>query len=134
MTTSTDINVMTQDFIKSLPGLTAKGMEMGARMVWDGVFLPILKEHWLAIMLIVFCLFVIATFKAMMGKWGSLGSLLYNLFYVIVVIAICLIWGPEVLVGDAYHLSYIIIFYPVCFWLSGWVMDRMGVGPHHPRR
>jgi hypothetical protein len=119
--------------ISQLQDATQKGMELGARMAWEKFFLPLFKEHWLAIMLSFFAVFVIVTIKAMFGRWGSLGSFLYNFFYLLAILVICLIWGPEVLVGDFFHLAYVIILYPAFYFLSGWIMDRMGLGPRHPR-
>jgi hypothetical protein len=127
MTTSTDINVMTQDFFQSLPEIVAEGMRLGARMLWYNGLMPIITKHWFTIMLIILGFFVVTTIKAMFGRWGSLGSFLYHFFYFGILFIIGLIWGPEIFVEDVFNTAVAVILYPTCYRLSGYVMDRMGV-------
>lgn len=127
MTTTTDITLMTQDFFQSLPGVFEEGSKMAARMLWDKALMPIVMEHWFAIMMLIFGIFIVVTIKAMFGRWGSLGSFLYNFFYFGILFTIGLIWGPEVFVNDIFKTAVAVILYPACYWLSGYVMDRMGV-------
>lgn len=110
---------------------TQQGMEMGVRMAWDRFFSPLLKEHWLAVILVTVSLFVFAIIKAKMGQWGSLGSFLYWFFYAMFVLPICWFWDPAILVSDVYHMLYLLALWPLCYWLSGRIMYLIGVGPHH---
>lgn len=98
------------------------------RMVWDA-FMPFLAENWAWIILGLFIVFTYVSIKAFMGRWGALGSFLYNFFYFGIVFVIGLIWGPEVFAGDLFKLACTIILYPICYWVSGFLMDKMGVGP-----
>lgn len=132
MTTTTDPILMSQDFFRSMPGLIAEGMKIGVRMLWYDGLMPIVTKNWLLIMSIILCVFIATTIKAMLGRWGSLGSFLYNFFYFGILFIIGLIWGPEIFVNDIFKTATAVILYPVCYWLSGYVMDKMGV--HRRRR
>lgn len=126
MATTTNPILMSQDFFRSLPDAFMEGEKIAVRMLWNGL-MPILRGNWIMILGIIFVIFVIFTFKAMLGRWGSLGSFLYNFFYFGTLLVIGLIWGPEVFVGDFFKATCTAILYPVCYWLSGYIMDRMGV-------
>lgn len=102
------------------------GAKQAAHMLWSAL-LSFLAAHWLAVMFGLFIVFIVVTLKAMMGRWGSLGSFLYNFFYFGILFVVGLIWGPEVFLGNFFGAACAIILYPVCYWLSGVVMDRMGV-------
>jgi len=71
-----------------------EGTKQAARMLWD-ILTTFLSEHWLAVLLVLFVLFIVVTLKAMMGRWGSLGSFLYNFFYFGILLIIGLIWGSR---------------------------------------
>lgn len=103
-----------------------EGTKQAARMLW-GSLTTFLSEHWLAALLVLFFMFVAVTLKAMMGRWGSLGSFLYNVFYFGTLFVVGLIWGPEVFVNDIFKASCAIILYPICYIVTGKVLDRMGV-------
>lgn len=103
-----------------------EGTKQAARMLWN-ILTTFLSEHWLAVLLVLFVVFVAVTLKAMMGRWGSLGSFLYNFFYFGTLLVIGLIWGPEVFVDDYFNAACAVILYPICYVLSGMILDKMGV-------
>ncbi len=103
-----------------------EGTKQAARMLWN-ILTTFLSEHWLAVLLILFVMFVAVTLKAMMGRWGSLGSFLYNFFYFGTLLIVGLIWGPEVFVDDYFNAACAVILYPICYVISGMVLDKMGV-------
>ncbi len=115
---------------KHLIDLLIKGVEDGTKMaahiLWSAL-MSFLKDHWLAVMGGLFVVFVIVTFKAMLGRWGSLGSFLYNFFYFGILLVVGLIWGPEVFLGDFFKAACTIILYPVCYFIVGLILDKMGV-------
>jgi len=94
-----------------------------ANMLW-GWLLAYLAEHWLVIGLILFGVFVLVTIKAMFGRWGALGSFLYNFFYFGTLFVIGLIWGPEVFVSNWFGFFTALILYPVCYLLVRLVLDK----------
>lgn len=97
-----------------------------ARVLW-GMLTNFLSTHWLAVLLVLFVVFVAVTLKAMMGRWGSLGSFLYNFIYFGVLLIVGLIWGPEVFVGDYFKVACAVVLYPICYWVVGLILDKMGV-------
>ncbi len=119
-----------QDFPKQVVELLLnainEGTKQAARMLWN-ILTTFLSEHWLAVLLVLFVVFIAVTFKAMMGRWGSLGSFLYNFFYFGILLIIGLIWGPEVFVDDYFNAACAVILYPICYVISGMILDKMGV-------
>lgn len=103
-----------------------KGTQQAARMLWS-VLISILKEHWFAVISVLFLVLVAVTFKAMMGRWGSLGSFLYNALYFGTLFIIGLIWGPEIFVNDIFNAACTAILYPVCYLLVGYILDKTGL-------
>ena len=118
------------DFANKMIGMILnaadEGAKQAARVLWSAL-LSFLSQHWLAAMLFLFLAFIIATAKAMMGRWGTLGSFLYNFFYLGTLFVIGLIWGPEVFLGDFFKAACAVILYPVCYLAAGIIMDKMGV-------
>ncbi len=103
-----------------------EGTRQAARMLWH-ILTTFLSEHWLAVLFILFVVFVAVTLKAMMGRWGSLGSFLYNFFYFGILLIIGLIWGPEVFVDDYFNAACAVILYPICYVVTGMILEKMGV-------
>lgn len=127
MSTITPID---SDFIKQALQAFLDAVEKGTlqayRMYWD-IFMSMLAEHWPLILLLLFVLFTAATVKALAGRWGALGSLLYNTFYFGTLFVIGLIWGPEVYAGDLFKATCTVLLYPICFYASGWVLKKTGL-------
>jgi hypothetical protein len=68
------------DFAKEVMGAIDEGTKQGIRMFWDAT-ISVLREHLLATTLIFLVILAIALIKTIAGRWGMLGSVLYNLFY-----------------------------------------------------
>lgn len=103
-----------------------QGTKDAANMLWN-LLLVYLGEHWLVIGLILFVVFMVVTIKAMFGRWGALGSFLYNLLYLGILFVIGLIWGPEVFVSNWFGFFTAIILYPICYLLVGWLLDKINL-------
>jgi hypothetical protein len=114
------------DFAKEIINATEEGAKQGARMLWD-IVLEILKAHPLAVTLILLAIIAIAMVKFMLGRWGMLGSVLYNFFYFGTLLAIGLIWGPGVFVSDFFSAACTLILYPICYFAVGIILDWIGV-------
>jgi hypothetical protein len=118
------------DFPKQMVDLFFKAVEDGTlkayRMLWDAL-LTFLSAHVIAVMLVMFIALIFTFLKAMMGRWGSLGSLLYNIFYFGILFIIGLIWGPEVFANDVFNAACAVILYPLCYIAVGMILDRMDV-------
>lgn len=101
-----------------------EGTKQAARMLWN-ILTIFLSEHWLAVLLVLFVVFIAVTLKAMMGRWGSLGSFLYNFLYFGILLIIGLIWGPEVFVDDYFNATCVVILYPVCYLVTGIIIKKI---------
>jgi hypothetical protein len=116
------------DFPKQIVNLFINAMDEGtkqaARMLW-GIFISILKEHWLFIMVFLFVVFIVLTLKAMVDQWGSLGSFLYNFFYFGILFIIGLMWGPEIFVNDFFNTVCAVVLYPICYIITGLILDKV---------
>jgi lipopolysaccharide export LptBFGC system permease protein LptF len=97
-----------------------------AHALWTAL-LSFLVEYWLPFVVVLFVIFVALTIKAMFGRWGSLGSFLYNFFYFGILFVIGLIWGPNFFLGDFFHAFCAAILYPICYRLVGYVLEKMGL-------
>lgn len=121
---------MGSEFSKQMVNLLINSVEEGtkqaAHMLWD-ILILFLKAHWFAVMIALLIVFVVVTFKAMLGRWGSLGSFLYNFFYFGILFIIGLIWGPEVFVNDIFNAACAVILYPICYLLVGVILEKTGL-------
>ena len=71
----------------------------------------------------VFILFIIASVKAMLGRTGMLGSLLYHIIYFGILALIIWIKGLEILLNPFFDLIGFIL-YSVCYWLTGIILQK----------
>jgi len=94
-----------------------------ASILW-GIFLNFLKTNWVYIAGFISVAFVAVTVKAMLGRWGSLGSFLYNFFYFGTLFVLGLIFGPGIFLNDWFNAACAIILYPACYWLVGAILVK----------
>jgi len=123
-TTPLDINSVAPWLLNTM---FVEAPKEASKLLWYEVLMPILKEHWLSIGILLFIIFFLVTIKAMLGRWWSLGSFLYNFLYLGILFIIGLIWGPEVFVSDWINFFTTLILYPVCYWIVGWILDKTGL-------
>lgn len=102
-----------------------KAMAYDVKIAWDFLLL-ILRDNWQSLLLLLFLVFFISIIKAMLGRWGTLGSLLYHFFYFGILFIIGLIWGPQVFIDDAFNLACAVILYPACYLLVGTILNKTG--------
>ncbi len=130
MPTTTPFSITSPDFPKEMAALVFSTIEEATlrayRIYWD-ILMSFLARHWMLVIGVLFLIFVTVSLKAMSGRWGSLGSFLYNLFYFGTLFIVGLIWGPEVFAGDMFKFACTVLLYPICYMLSGLVMKKMGV-------
>ena len=119
-----------KELINGLWSAVETGTRQSCNIFWS-ILIQFLKENWLPISLILFIIFVLFTLRAMVGRWGSLGSFLYNLIYFGTLFVIGLIWGPEIFLSDFFNTACAVILYPICYILVGVILDKINVGPHH---
>jgi len=118
------------DFPKQIVNLFFGAIEKGTlqayHMLWD-TLIYFLSKHLIAVMVLLFTILVVSFFKAMKGRWGSLGSFLYNIFYFGILFVIGLICGPEVFTGDVFNVVCAVILYPLCYIAVGMIIDKIRV-------
>lgn len=126
MSTTTDPLLFPKQVALMFQNSMEQGFKDGAHILWSAL-MTFLAQHWVLVILGLFVSFVFVTIKAGLGRWGSLGSFLYNFFYFGILLIVGLIRGPEVFLSNYFDVFTAIILYPFCYWLSGWLMDKMGV-------
>lgn len=124
-TTNVSIDIPKQ-FVEAFLRIIDDGTKQVAHSLWL-ILLDFLAQHWLAVLLTFIVLMAIAMAHAMMGRWGMLGSLLYNFLYFSILFIIGLIWGPEVFVSDVFHAACTAILYPLCYVAVGLILDKFGL-------
>lgn len=113
----------TQLMIELIPNAIEQGTKQAAEILWS-VALSLLADHWLLLISIFFIMLIIATAKAIFGRWGMLGSVLYNFFYFGILFIIGMIWGSEVFVSDYFNFACTALLYPVCYFIVGLILRR----------
>jgi hypothetical protein len=94
-------------------------------MMWN-ILLTFLGQHSVAVIVGLVLILVVAFLRALTGRWGMLGSVLYNYLYFGTLFIIGLIWGPEVFANDYFKLV-LVILYIICFLLVGWILHKTGL-------
>jgi len=96
------------------------------RMIWD-IGMTYLAEHWIALIVGLVLIFVIALVRAFItGRWAMLGSVTYNYLYFGTLFIIGLIFGPE-LFANNYFIIFLVVLYVICFILTGRFLSKIGV-------
>ena len=118
------------DFVKQLiPWLTAQFGEATAhanRIIWNA-FITLLLQHLILVACVLILVLVAATVRAVTtGRWGWLGSVLYNYLYFGTLFVVGLIWGPKIFANDYFEIV-LVILYIVCFSLVGVILTKTGL-------
>jgi hypothetical protein len=124
-TTHLGPELVTQIMDQALKSIN-QGEKMAYQMCWDAL-MSFLSEHWLAVSLFLFALLVVALVIAFFGRWGMLGSVLYNYLYFGTLFVIGLIWGPVAIAGDIVSILRSVLLYPICYFLVGLFLIKIGV-------
>ena len=127
--TPTTTSIFAPDFAKELiPWLFQifdDATKRAYRMMWDGL-MSFLTSHWLVVLGVLLLVFVGAVIRAVLtGRWGMLGSVLYNYLYFGTLFVVGLVFGPEVFANDYFKLV-LVLLYIVCFTLVGMLISKMG--------
>jgi hypothetical protein len=96
------------------------------RSAWN-IINPILIENWDRILIAIVILLVVASIKFIFTRrWGTLGSLLYHIFFFGIMYFYFRAVGPEVILEDYFkYISFII--YIVGFFLTRFILKAFGV-------
>ncbi len=117
------------DFYKDLVTRFFQAIDEGTKkayhMLWDIGFV-ILKQHWVSILILLALVLVVAIVRALTGRWGMLGSVLYNYLYFGTLFFIGWIWGAEIYANDYFQIV-LAVLYVVCFLLVGKILRDTGL-------
>jgi len=110
------------DFLQNIiASSTVLGIEVAKSILI--VLWASLQPYRFYIAALAFLVFIIASVKAMLGRTGMLGSLLYHVFYFGFLAIIIWIKGLEIFLNPFIGLICFII-YTVCYWLTGIILQN----------
>lgn len=115
-----------QEVINTFVAAIGEGIKNGYNMFWYAV-ISMIANHWVLVLIISAIVLVIAIALALGGRWGMLGSVFYHYLYWGAMIAVGLVWGPDIFTSNIFTIISSIIFYPVCFFIAGWLLDKTGL-------
>lgn len=124
MTTST--TNFGKDMIDALMKAIDEGTKQAYHMLWDAL-ISFLSEHWIAVLIVLTVVLAIAVVKAIMGRWGMLGSVLYHYLYFGILFLVGLIWGSDIFVSNWFSVACTIILYPICYFVVGIILEKTGL-------
>ncbi len=96
------------------------------RMLWD-IFMSFVVDHWLVILGILIFVFLITFARALTGRWGMLGSVLYNYLYFGILFVVGLIKGSDIFVSEYFEIICAVILYPFCYFTVRVILDKFGI-------
>jgi hypothetical protein len=83
-----------------------------------------LMPYWPYVFGGLFILLIVASIKALFGRVGMLGSLLYHIFYFAILAIIVWINGIEIIFNPFFDLICFII-YRFCYWVVGLILQKL---------
>jgi len=92
------------------------------KMIIETIRLSI-RPYWPYLVIGFFILLVWSTIKAMLGKWGALGSLLYHVFYFGILGIFIKIRGLEILFNPFFDLIAFVV-YRISYTLTGLIVGK----------
>lgn len=93
-------------------------------IIWDNL-LSFLSENWFPVILVLTTLLVISFVRALFGRWGMFGSVLYHYLYFGTLFIIGLIFGPGIF-ANLFIGIVLVVLYVVCYLLVGNVLRSFG--------
>ncbi|MCI5056804.1 MAG: hypothetical protein MRY83_11890 [Flavobacteriales bacterium] len=103
------------------------------RFFWN-IVNPLIIEHWVIIAVTLVILINLAMIKFVVtGRWATLGSLLYNVFYFGILYFLIRFSGPEIILED-YFKSLSFLLYVIGFFLTRIILksiNAQNLSPFH---
>jgi len=125
-TTTLMTKVWAQDVLNLFLQDINKAQLHDAQLFWSAL-LVLLARYWLPIVGFLLFMLLVAIAEALMGRWGMLGSILYHYLYYSILFIVGLIWGSSVFVSDFYHEACTLILYPICYFVTGVILDKFNL-------
>jgi hypothetical protein len=125
--TSTPISLdLPKQIVEMLLNTIDESTKNAYHMFWD-FFMSILIDHWLTVIIVLVLALIIAWVVALSGRWGMFGTVLYHYLYFGILFLLGLIKGPEVFVSEYFEILCLVILYPICYFVTGSILDKTGV-------
>ena len=123
---------MNPDFIKQMPTWFLNTIQEATikdiQIAWSWAMSYLLAHLWIVISILLIVL-VYAVFRAFMGHWWVLGSVLYNYLYWGSLLIFGLIWGPEIFASTYVDIG-LFILYVLCYVAVGRILNKTGLREH----
>ena len=103
-----------------------EGTKQAYHMLWNAL-ISFLVDHWISVLVLLAVILIIAIIKAVLGRWGMLGSVLYNYLYFGILFVIGLIWGSDVFASNWLTIAGTVILYPACYLTVRVILDKTGL-------
>lgn len=120
---------MNHDFIKEMPSWLLNTIQEALlkdiKIFWNWGISYLSDHLWLVIAILLIVL-VYAVFRALMGHWWVLGSVLYTYLYWGSVLIIGLVFGPEIFTTTYIDIG-LFILYILCFIAVGKILNKTGL-------
>lgn len=115
----------TKPVIKQMLAAIDQGIKNGYHLAWN-ILVSFLANHLLSVILFLALILVLATIRAFQGYWGMLGRVLYSYLFFGTLFIIGLIKGPNVFASEYLEITSIIVLYPLCYFVVGYILNRLG--------
>jgi hypothetical protein len=115
--------IFPKNFLQQITGQVAEEVTKGLGMI-AGAMWQIIKPYAPYAIGGLFVVLVFATVKAMFGKWGTLGSVLYHIFFFAILGIIVWIKGWGIFLSDYFDIIMAVL-YRVCYWITGLILERV---------
>jgi len=96
------------------------------QMLWTAL-LSFLVQHWIVVLIVLVAILGIAIMKALLGRWGMLGSVLYNYLYFGILFIVGLIFGSDIFVNNWFSVACTLALYPICYAIVGIILEKTGL-------
>lgn len=90
------------------------------QIIWD-YLMSFLSENWLKVILFLVALLVISFVRALFGRWGMFGRVMYNYLYWGTLFILGLIFGPKIF-ANIFIDVLLFILYLICYKLVGKIL------------
>ena len=106
-----------------------EGFELGQTIfytaIW-GVITDFLADHLIITLVVLGALFIMATIRALSGRWDMLGKFLYWFLFFGTLFVIAAIFGPEIFAGTYAKIAVAILGIGT-YLTVGRILDRTGL-------
>jgi hypothetical protein len=91
--------------------------------LWDGLMI-FLSSNWISIIFLLLFFLAVSLIKAINGRWGMFGSIIYNYLYWGILFILGLIFGPKIFANTFVDIL-LFILYIICYWLVGKILREL---------